>query len=328
MTILNNRFSDKLDIFESFQIDRNLPKYATMSNQDIRNINNGTGRNQNTSVNGGGASVFAMTTPTSTNTLTTTGSTYVQYTTSNSAPTNIVGSSVSYPEAEPDQGVTDEDVVVTINQYFEYIRHSGSMLSNLRYRRRLKAVMSLIAQAEETGQLSLKDLSAHELDRIKMEAILCSKGFKVYVEEKYLVNGFRHLAPGDKDLMELEWISDFNRIIPPKIIARKNKADKLCVFDHYAILHVRPNWYGKKEDRMSDKDTDKLKDPILFGVMNCSRRLYYVGDWVDMQCMLTLAELLDKFGDDAININKDFSRTNPMLPFKKNPLIPVLKKDS
>lgn len=54
------------------------------------------------------------------------------------------------------------------------------------------------------------------------------------------------------------------------------------------------------------------KDPILFGLMTERRVLYFVGDWVDDFCNLTLDQIADVLGyDPCENIgNKLAEQTN------------------
>ena len=334
MTILDKRYNNRLEIFEKFKVDRNLPKFSDMTREEESKRNRGIGRNGSTAVYSGENSIYSAVT--STETASTTGSTYLTgisgtstvYVVDNGGSSHIDSSnSVSFPQASEDQGVLDTDMIFTIQQFFQYVGFRAISLSNLRYKRKVKALEKLLEQCKTTGQVSFEDLTVTELARLKLEYVLCAKGFKTCVEEKYLVEGVKHLSEKDQELIELEWIRDFNRIVPQKIIKRKDKADKLKIFDNYVVLHVRPSWYGDEIERVSKDEADRRKDPILFGVMDCSRRLYYIGDWIDQQCHLTMAELLDKFGEGAIDINKDFSRTNPQLPLIKNPELPKLEKE-
>lgn len=331
MTILDSRYPNRLKIFEKFKIDRNLPKFKDMSEEDERKRNRGSNRNGSTAVYSGENSVYAATSSTSTaNTFsdsTGSGTFYVIRDSVGSDESFDSSNSVSFPQASEDQGVLSTDIILSLSEFFQYVGFRAISLSNLRYRRKVRALEKVLDQCLETGQMSFNDLTVTELARLKLEYILCAKSFKTCVEEKYLVEGVLHLSEKDQELIELEWIKDFSRIIPPKIVKRKAQADKLNVFDNYVILHVRPGWYGNEIERVSKEEADRRKDPILFGVMDCSRRLYYIGDWVDQQCHLTMAELLDKFGEGAIDINKNFSRTNPNLPLIKNPSLPRLEKD-
>ena len=78
-------------------------------------------------------------------------------------------------------------------------------------------------------------------------------------------------------------------MIPDNIIDKKYEIDKLKIFDNYVILH-----YDKDNDQTSltKEEIEKLKDPILFGVIRGSKKLYYIDDWEDEYCDLTLDRLV------------------------------------
>ena len=44
------------------------------------------------------------------------------------------------------------------------------------------------------------------------------------------------------------------------------------------------------------KEEAKRRDPIIFGVIAGSKKLYYVDDWVDEYCDLTLDAFVDSLG--------------------------------
>lgn len=45
------------------------------------------------------------------------------------------------------------------------------------------------------------------------------------------------------------------------------------------------------------------KDPILFGVIRNSDKLYYIADWVDEYCDLTLEKMFETLQDKVLEIN-------------------------
>jgi hypothetical protein len=70
------------------------------------------------------------------------------------------------------------------------------------------------------------------------------------------------------------------------------------VFDNYVVLHYDPqaNAYG-----MTQEEVRKKKDPILFGVIHSSNKLYFVGDWIDEVCDLTLEQLGVVVGQEKLD---------------------------
>lgn len=330
----------QLTVFEKFRINRDLPKHADKSDEEVRKLNNGAGRFMSTAVYAGGKAWrenSGLVTPSSGNvygtstvsgTYTTAGiESRTVHITHSGTPENT-SNAVTYPPRLEAQAVTDEDIVIEFNDFFGYVRHNAGWLSNVLYRRKVKGLEALIRQTEESGQKSLNEISLVELTRVKLEYILAANGFNTYVEEHVIARGFEHLRDTDQKRLDTEWIADFSRIIPKKALARKAKADKLKIFDNYVVLHICPEWYGGKEERMTKEQTDRMKDPILFGVMDCSRRLYYIADWVDQYCDLNMSEMMDKFGEKALGINEIWSRTDTRLPFEGQQKLPNVTEES
>lgn len=93
--------------------------------------------------------------------------------------------------------------------------------------------------------------------------------------------------------MKLTYIKNFIKVIPQDVCELKKQADELKVFDNYVVMH-----YDYNDNSTSDTkaETAKKKDPILFGLIQNSRKLYYIGDWIDDYCDLTLDVIIRKLG--------------------------------
>jgi hypothetical protein len=72
----------------------------------------------------------------------------------------------------------------------------------------------------------------------------------------------------------------------------------LKIFDNYVILHFDPEG---KSTQLTEEEIRRKKDPILFGVFGESRRLYFIGDWKDEFCDLTLEELIKTLSTEDKN---------------------------
>lgn len=100
------------------------------------------------------------------------------------------------------------------------------------------------------------------------------------------------------------YFDDIARPIPEEVVDKIGKANELEVFDNYAVLYFDPNGEIYKE---TEQQRAKRKDPILFGLISGSNKLYYVADWIDEYCDLTLEKFVDTLGTtkDALKIFKD-----------------------
>lgn len=157
-------------------------------------------------------------------------------------------------------------------------------------------------KAKEFGQKALEEKIMDMISVVKCE-ILLSDEFK-YVTEDQIIKLYE-MTDTSKNL-KLTWIKNFSRIIPDDVLKAKKDADAKLVFDNYVILHYDPENNG---EIMTKKEIEKKKDPILFGVFNKSKKLYYIADWKDEYCDLTLDEMFEKIGGNVGEVNNESVKT-------------------
>lgn len=100
-------------------------------------------------------------------------------------------------------------------------------------------------------------------------------------------------------IIELE---RYEREIPDEIVDIVSKTKD--IFDKMYVLYTD---YSKKEERVI-KEERREHDPILFGTFQsrknkvCIDRFYYLGDWVDEYCDLTLDKMIEQTEKRGRNI--------------------------
>lgn len=151
----------------------------------------------------------------------------------------------------------------------------------------------LLKSAKDSGQIALYEQLKKSEEVIKLENILHATTFEKYISEEKLIE-FSDLC---KKGLRLDWIKNFSRIIPQRVLDEKKLADQLKIFDNYVILHYDPEG---KSTKLTEEEIRRKKDPILFGVFSKSRRLYFIGDWKDEFCDLTFDDLVEKLGKDEL----------------------------
>lgn len=165
------------------------------------------------------------------------------------------------------------------------------------YVNRLKDLVTCIGYCDTTGQVALKESLFEQLTINKYESVLWANNmYKAISEEKII----EFIKGSDKGIA-LDYISNFARVIPPSVIKKKIEADKLGVFDNYVILHYDPESksYMQTEEEKR-REVEKKKDPILFGVIMGSNKLYFIDDWTDEYCDLTFDIITEKLGAEVI----------------------------
>jgi hypothetical protein len=152
-----------------------------------------------------------------------------------------------------------------------------------------------IVNARKAGQIALAEQLDQGLMAARSEAQLLAMGLGKYLEEATVAELVAKVAKGKS--LRLDWVRNFVRIMPAALIALKQEADERLIFDNYAIMHYDPLGAGRAPTK---EEVRSRKDPILFGLIEGRRRLYYVGDWVDEFCDLTLDQVADTLGTDSI----------------------------
>ena len=168
-----------------------------------------------------------------------------------------------------------------------------------KYRDRLAEYVNCIGIAEKTGQIALKEKLFNNLVINKYETILFSKGLVKAVTEETIVK----LAKDSPKALALDYIQNYIRNIPISVIKKKLEIDQLEIFDNYVILHYDPNGVSYAQTN-KEKEEKKKRDPIMFGVIEGSTKLYYIDSWEDEYCDLTWDKMVDIIGKETIE--KDF----------------------
>ena len=100
----------------------------------------------------------------------------------------------------------------------------------------------------------------------------------------------------------MTYLKNFARPIPNDVIDKIAKMNELEVFDNYVVLYYDPDGTVYKETAYEEA---KRRDPIIFGVIAGSKKLYYVADWIDEYCDLTLDAFVDALGIEKEDLHFD-----------------------
>jgi hypothetical protein len=143
----------------------------------------------------------------------------------------------------------------------------------------------MIRVAKENGQVAFVEELMSRQKVTTYEDALVTLGQDRFITEEALVS----VARKSEKSFRLDWVKNFIRVIPADVSDKKRELDKALIFDNYVVLHYDPDGKGNK---LTEREIIARKDPILFGVIKDSRKLYFIGDWKDELCDLTFEELL------------------------------------
>lgn len=186
------------------------------------------------------------------------------------------------PELEP---------VMSIPEFFANVKNSAQEL--IIVNERAVGYEKALQNAKQMGQAALFERLSSGLVAFKAETQLIAMGLTKYVEEQDIVSFYKQSKKG----LRLTWVKNFTRTVPESVMQKKVRADELGLFDNYVILHYDPEAKAFGE---TEKEKEARKDPILFGLMKDVTKLYFVGDWIDEHCDLTLEQLAETMGKDVI----------------------------
>lgn len=182
------------------------------------------------------------------------------------------------------------DDVMDIIKFFTMVK-STSKESVMTYKNRVEKYLIALHNATNIGQTALQEELIRGLITNRYESVLFSEGVYYAIGEEMMADFISKSERGIK----LTYLKNFNRPIPQDVIDKITKMNELEVFDNYVILYYDPE--GKLYKDTAEEEA-KRRDPIIFGLIAGSKKLYYVADWIDEYCDLTLEKFVDTLGID------------------------------
>ena len=211
--------------------------------------------------------------------------------------------------------VKEDEKYMDALQFFSLVKAS-SKESVATYRDRVSDYLKSIHNAVTVGQTALVEDLLRGLVTNKYESVLFAEGLYYVVNEQQMVSFVKQCEKGIK----LEYVKNFTRPMPQDIVDKIAKINQLEIFDNYVVLYYDPDGKIYKE---TAKEEAKRKDPIIFGVIAGSEKLYYVADWIDEYCDLTLEAFIDAIGVKKDELHMDY---DPSKVKKENNPKEVTKK--
>ena len=208
---------------------------------------------------------------------------------------------------------------IDVIEFFTKVK-STSKASFDGYVNRVEKYLKAIHNAKLIGQTALAEKLMREMVANKYESFLYSEGYYYVVTEEQVVNFAKKSERG----ISIDYMKNFIRPIPSDVVDKISEADQLEVFDNFVIMHYDPK--GQAKQLTAKEEQAKRRDPIVFGVIAGSNKLYYITDWVDEYCDLTLEKFVDTLkttkeeliGDEEIKAEKTKQHEEEKSTLKKN----------
>lgn len=180
---------------------------------------------------------------------------------------------------------------LTPQQYFEQVKERKHNITDEELVKVYDNCLELLNKYKITGQKKgMRKLMFH-LECIEKEREIVKMGINTFIYRDDIEEYIDTVAKDTVKIIELE---NYEREIPDEIVdviaATKDKFDQLYV--------VFTDYTGKVERQIEKERRDK--DPILFGTFQNQLnrtvidRFYYLGDWEDEYCDLTLDKMVNE----------------------------------
>ena len=195
---------------------------------------------------------------------------------------------------------------LTPTQYFDRLKGMKKDITEEDIGNVLNNCMELMEKPKITGQKKMAKKIYEQAQILLRELKAVKAGFDTYVLREDILYYIEKISKKTVKIIELE---NYERDIPDDVVAALVKAQPY--FDEFFIIFT--DYTGEAERTVQKEKRDK--DPILFGVIHHpekdnvpTNRFYFIADWVDEYCDLTLEELCMQYNGtmkrDIRHINK------------------------
>lgn len=184
----------------------------------------------------------------------------------------------------------EKEQTITPSQYFDHLKGAKNTITTDALKNSYETFIHLAEKYKKLGQTeSIKKL-CFLADTLVKEEKLIEMGITTYVYKDVIEDYIEHVADNTVKIVEL---SRYMREIPDELVETVERTRE--IFDELYVVFT--DYTGKEERKVEKERRDK--DPILFGVFKNQRsvadRFYFLGDWVDEYCDLTLDKMVEQY---------------------------------
>lgn len=199
---------------------------------------------------------------------------------------------------EPPTAEEYKEQGMTPSEYFEYVKSKKQEITDEELLKEYENIERLAMRFSITNQVNAVKKLRFLQKCIDLEVPIIKAGYNHFVYRQDVERFIKEIS--DKCVF-IKRLSEYEREIPDEVLDEVIKAKE--VFGDY--LWVLFTDYTKKEAKKVAKER-REKDPILFGGISVENkgkkivvldRLYYICDWVDESCDLTLEEFVKKYNE-------------------------------
>lgn len=193
--------------------------------------------------------------------------------------------------------------IITPKQYFEMVKDRRQTITDDELKKIYDNCLVLLNKYMVTGQTKGAQKLIFHLETIEKEIEVVREGVNTFIYRDDIEEFIEDVA---KDTVKLIELKNYEREIPDEVVESLDR-----VKDKFNAFYVMFTDYTGKIERKVEKER-RDKDPILFATFQDETtrtvidRFYYIGDWEDEYCDLTLDKFVNQFKEVK---NKEVVRT-------------------
>lgn len=183
---------------------------------------------------------------------------------------------------------------VTPAEYFNILKSQKHKIDSVVLNKSYDNCLQLADKYAKLGQVAGLRRIGFQLSCIIQERKLIEAGITTYVYKDDLMKYIKKIS--DKSV-RVCLIKDYEREIPDEVTEVVLSVKD--IFDDFVVVYT--DYTTKETERTNAVIKAKEKDPIIFGIFQDKEhiftldRLYYVADWVDEYCDLTLDKFVQEY---------------------------------
>lgn len=199
-----------------------------------------------------------------------------------------------------------KEIEIAPREYFDDLKDRVQHITDTELQDFMYGCLQLVEKYKVTGQTRIIQKLRFLTDCVEKERDLVKMGITSFVYREDIEQYIDKIAKNVVKIIELE---NYPRDIPDEIVDVISKTKGL--FDQYYVVFT--DYTGEVERQVEKERRDK--DPILFGTFQEKRfvqtgftqqeivmndRFYYLGDWEDEYCDLTMDKFLREAGKEKL----------------------------
>lgn len=211
-----------------------------------------------------------------------------------------------------EQKVIEQNSELDPQVYFDILKNKKQHMDDAFLNEFEQVIDKELAKAMQTEQQFVVRRLAYCKSVVEREHELVKQGIDVFVLREDIEEYIKSVEKKVVKIIELEM---YPRTIPDEIVAQIAKLKEQKIFDIFYVLFT--DYTGEAEKQVAQER--RRKDPIIFGafqqklngVWDIHDRFYFIADWEDEYCDLTLTKLVTAMSKKGKNIVNEVSIKAP-----------------